>query len=96
MTQAGCAVSCAARPLATDSAALIDYLPRRARDGLPELRAALEFLHQPPVGTELATRAAGACTRRSAALALEELLAHQLSLMALRSRHQGRQRASSS
>ena len=72
--------------LATDSAALIDYLPARAARRemrLPELRAALEFLHQPPVGTELATLAAGAhpAQRR---LALEELLAHQLSLMALR------------
>ena len=69
----------------TDSAALIDYLPRalRAEMHLPELRAALEFLHQPPVGSELATLAAGAhpAQRR---LALEELLAHQLSLMALR------------
>jgi ATP-dependent DNA helicase RecG len=65
--------------------ALPDYLPRELRDELqlPELRAALEFLHQPPVGTELATLAAGAhpAQRR---LALEELLAHQLSLMALR------------
>jgi ATP-dependent DNA helicase RecG len=71
--------------LATDSAALIDYLPDalRAEMHLPELRAALDFLHQPPVGTELATLAAGAhpAQRR---LALEELLAHQLSLMALR------------
>ncbi len=71
--------------LASDSDALIDYLPEalRAELRLPELRAALEFLHQPPVGTELATLAAGAhpAQRR---LALEELLAHQLSLMALR------------
>jgi ATP-dependent DNA helicase RecG len=71
--------------LATDAAELIDYLPRalRAELRLPELREALEFLHQPPVGSELATLAAGAhpAQRR---LALEELLAHQLSLMALR------------
>ena len=71
--------------LATDSEALIDYLPRALREdmNLPELRAALEFLHQPPVGSELATLAAGAhpAQRR---LALEELIAHQLSLMALR------------
>jgi ATP-dependent DNA helicase RecG len=71
--------------LATDSGALIDYLPQalRAEMHLPELRAALEFLHQPPVGSQLATLAAGAhpAQRR---LALEELLAHQLSLMALR------------
>ncbi|HEV7432457.1 MAG TPA: ATP-dependent DNA helicase RecG, partial [Steroidobacteraceae bacterium] len=71
--------------LATDSDALIDYLPQdlRADMRLPELREALEFLHQPPVGSELATLAVGAhpAQRR---LALEELLAHQLSLMALR------------
>ncbi len=71
--------------LATDSEGLIDYLPQglRADMHLPELREALEFLHQPPVGSELATLAAGAhpAQRR---LALEELLAHQLSLMALR------------
>jgi ATP-dependent DNA helicase RecG len=69
----------------TAATALVDYLPRelRAQMKLPELRMALEFLHQPPVGTELATLAAGAhpAQRR---LALEELLAHQLSLMALR------------
>ena len=71
--------------LDTESEALIDYLPPalRAEMQLPELRAALEFLHQPPVGSQLATLAAGAhpAQRR---LALEELLAHQLSLMALR------------
>ncbi|MDE2221216.1 MAG: ATP-dependent DNA helicase RecG, partial [Gammaproteobacteria bacterium] len=71
--------------IATASSALVDYLPRelRAQLQLPELRAALEFLHQPPVGTELATLASGShpAQRR---LALEELLAHQLSLMALR------------
>ena len=69
----------------TGGTALVDYLPRelRAEMQLPELRAALAFLHQPPVGTELATLAAGRhpAQRR---LALEELLAHQLSLMALR------------
>ena len=70
---------------AIGNTALTDYLPRelRVEMNLPELRAALEFLHQPPVGTELATLATGAhpAQRR---LALEELLAHQLSLMALR------------
>ena len=71
--------------LATGAAALVDYLPGElCRElHLPDLRAALEFLHQPPVGTALATLAAGRhpAQRR---LALEELLAHQLSLMALR------------
>ena len=70
---------------ASGEIALVDYLPQELRNEmqLPELRAALEFLHQPPVGTELATLAAGRhpAQRR---LALEELLAHQLSLMALR------------
>jgi len=65
--------------------ALVDYLPPElcAEMRLPALRDALEFLHQPPVGTELRTLAAGThpAQRR---LALEELLAHQLSLMALR------------
>ena len=65
--------------------ALVDYLPLElcAELRLPPLREALEFLHQPPVGTELNTLTAGAhpAQRR---LALEELLAHQLSLMALR------------
>jgi ATP-dependent DNA helicase RecG len=66
-------------------APLIDWLPAELHRELelPSLRAALEFLHEPPVGTELGTLAAGRhpAQRR---LALEELLAHQLSLMALR------------
>jgi len=70
---------------ADDGGALIDYLPPElcAEMQLPSLRAALEFLHQPPVGTELASLEAGRhpAQRR---LALEELLAHQLSLMELR------------
>ena len=55
------------------------------RAGLPTLRAALEFVHRPPVGTQLAELAAGRhpAQRR---LAFEELLAHQLSLMELRRR----------
>ena len=56
---------------------------------LPPLRSALEFMHRPPVGTQLAELASGRhpAQRR---LAFEELLAHQLSLMQLRrrSRHQ--------
>jgi ATP-dependent DNA helicase RecG len=70
---------------ASGSAPLADLLPAdlRASMKLIELRAALEFLHQPPVGTALDTLRAGRhpAQRR---LALEELLAHQLSLMALR------------
>ena len=55
------------------------------RAGLPTLRAALEFVHRPPVGTQLAELAAGRhpAQRR---LAFEELLAHQLSLLELRRR----------
>jgi ATP-dependent DNA helicase RecG len=64
---------------------LADWLPLELRQAmhLPELRAALEFLHDPPVGTALDQLASGRhpAQRR---LALEELLAHQLSLMALR------------
>ncbi len=50
---------------------------------LPALRPALEFMHQPPVGTSLAELASGRhpAQRR---LAFEELLAHQLSLLELR------------
>ena len=70
---------------ASNQTPLIDLLPAelRASMKLIELRAALEFLHQPPVGTALDTLRAGRhpAQRR---LALEELLAHQLSLMALR------------
>jgi ATP-dependent DNA helicase RecG len=66
-------------------APLTDWLPAELHRelALPALHAALQFLHDPPVGTELGTLAAGRhpAQRR---LALEELLAHQLSLMALR------------
>ena len=50
---------------------------------LPSLRAALEFMHQPPVGTRIDELLAGRhpAQRR---LAFEELLAHQLSLLELR------------
>jgi ATP-dependent DNA helicase RecG len=54
---------------------------------LPTLREALEFMHHPPVGTSLASLAAGRhpAQRR---LAFEELLAHQLSLQQLKQRIQ--------
>ncbi|HEV7984721.1 MAG TPA: ATP-dependent DNA helicase RecG [Steroidobacteraceae bacterium] len=54
---------------------------------LPALRSALEFMHRPPIGTELAELASGRhpAQRR---LAFEELLAHHLSLMELRRRSQ--------
>ncbi len=55
------------------------------RTGLPTLCAALQFVHRPPVGTQLADLTTGRhpAQRR---LAFEELLAHQLSLMELRRR----------
>jgi ATP-dependent DNA helicase RecG len=70
---------------AWDNAPPAEYLPAELLRPLklPTLRAALEFVHQPPVGTALAPLAAGRhpAQRR---LAFEELLAHQLSLMELR------------
>ena len=70
-------------------APLAELLPPEllAEQQLPTLEQALRFLHQPPVGTALATLAEGRhpAQRR---LAFEELLAHQLSLMALRQRTQ--------
>jgi ATP-dependent DNA helicase RecG len=73
------------RALKAESVAelLPDALLERLR--LPSLRDALEFLHRPPVGTELAVLASGKhpAQRR---LAFEELLAHHLSLMELRRR----------
>ncbi|HEX2790341.1 MAG TPA: ATP-dependent DNA helicase RecG [Steroidobacteraceae bacterium] len=76
------------RALATlDTSGVAELLPESLlrRAGLPTLRAALEFVHRPPVGTQLAELAAGRhpAQRR---LAFEELLAHQLSLMELRRR----------
>jgi ATP-dependent DNA helicase RecG len=67
----------------------IDLLPQEIVKTLrlPTLRDALEFVHHPPVGTSLASLAAGKhpAQRR---LAFEELLAHQLSLQQLKSRIQ--------
>jgi ATP-dependent DNA helicase RecG len=72
---------------ALDDSGVAELLPESLlqRSGLPTLRAALEFVHRPPVGTQLAELAAGRhpAQRR---LAFEELLAHQLSLMELRRR----------
>ncbi len=62
---------------------LPDWLPAAATAGYPALRDALAYLHRPPPGADLAQLAAGThpCQRR---LALEELLAHHLSLRRLR------------
>jgi ATP-dependent DNA helicase RecG len=66
--------------------AIQDLLPEALLThlGVPSLREALEFVHRPPVGTQLAELASGRhpAQRR---LAFEELLAHQLSLFELRS-----------
>jgi len=65
--------------------AMPDLLPGAllTRLGVPSLHAALEFVHRPPVGTQLAELMSGLhpAQRR---LAFEELLAHQLSLLELR------------
>jgi len=79
---------------ALESQQLVELLPQSllARAGLPSLRASLELLHRPPLGTRLEELASGRhpAQRR---LAFEELLAHQLSLMELR-RHSRRDQAS--
>jgi len=64
---------------------VVELLPSSVleRLQLPCLRAALETMHRPPLGTQLSELAAGRhpAQRR---LAFEELLAHQLALMELR------------
>jgi ATP-dependent DNA helicase RecG len=66
---------------------LPDYLPEQPLPGheLPTLREALRYMHRPPAGADLVQLAAGThpCQRR---LALEEMLAHHLSLRRLRER----------
>ncbi|WP_206861772.1 ATP-dependent DNA helicase RecG [Lysobacter changpingensis] len=61
-----------------DEAAL-ELLPRELRDGLPSLREALLTVHRPPQDADVASLLAGRhpAQRR---LAIEELLAHHLSL----------------
>jgi ATP-dependent DNA helicase RecG len=70
---------------AVGQAGLTDFVPPALFGSLrlPSLRAALEFMHQPPVGTDARALLSGRhpAQRR---LAFEELLAHQLSLMVLR------------
>ena len=58
--------------------------------GLPSLQEALALLHRPPPGTDLAALESGTHPARRR-LALEELLAHQLAMRALR--HRGRRKA---
>jgi len=75
------------------SSGVAELLPESLlqRSGLPTLGASLQFMHRPPVGTQLSELASGRhpAQRR---LAFEELLAHQLSLMELR-RHTRRDHA---
>ncbi len=63
----------------TDS---VDYLNDRLPEGYPEFAESIRFLHGPPQGTDIEPLLAGAhpCQRR---LALEELVAHRLSLQRL-------------
>jgi ATP-dependent DNA helicase RecG len=82
------------RALATlASSGVAELLPESLlqRAGLPTLAASLQFMHRPPIGTQLSELASGRhpAQRR---LAFEELLAHQLSLMELR-RHTRRDHA---
>jgi len=65
-----------------------DLLPADivAEHNLPTLREAIEYLHRPPKNADLASLSAGThpCQRR---LALEEMLAHHLSLRQVRERN---------
>ena len=70
---------------AVGQAGLTDFVPPALFGSLrlPGLHTALEFMHQPPVGTDARALLSGRhpAQRR---LAFEELLAHQLTLMVLR------------
>jgi len=65
-----------------------DWIPERfmSEHGLPDLQSSIRTLHRPPPDADLAALAAGthACQRR---LALEEILAHHLSLRRIRERN---------
>ena len=63
----------------TDS---VDYLHGRLPEGYPEFAESIRFLHGPPQGADIEPLLAGVhpCQRR---LALEELVAHRLSLQRL-------------
>ncbi len=71
---------------------LTDALPaaETARLSLPPLREALQYVHRPPTGADLQLLRSGLhpCQRR---LALEEMLAHHLSLRQIRERARGDQ-----
>ena len=66
---------------------LPDYLPPdvAGREELPPLRDAIRYLHHPPADADLAQLAAGKHPAQQR-LAIEELLAHHLSLSKLRAR----------
>ena len=65
-----------------------DWIPERftTESGMPDLETAIRTLHRPPPDADLASLAAGThvCQRR---LALEEMLAHHLSLRRIRERN---------
>ncbi|KAB7624426.1 ATP-dependent DNA helicase RecG [Alkalilimnicola sp. S0819] len=71
---------------------LQDWLPEAARLGLPSLAEALHYLHRPPPDAPVEEVLEGRhpCRRR---LALEELLAHHLSLRRLRQEQEAISRA---
>ena len=68
-----------------------DWIPARftAESDLPELAESIRMLHRPPPDADLASLSAGThiCQRR---LALEEMLAHHLSLRKIRERNRTR------
>jgi ATP-dependent DNA helicase RecG len=73
--------------LGLDARGVTELLPQSLllRAGLPSLRDALQFVHRPPVGTQLQELTSGRHPSQRR-LAFEELLAHHLSLMDLRRR----------
>jgi len=66
---------------------LPEWLPEALRESaeLPDLQAALRYVHRPPVGADLAALEAGTHPGQQR-LAFEEMLAHHLSLRAVRQR----------
>lgn len=78
--------------LQTDPAALPEWLPEELlrRFRLPDLAAALGYLHRPPADAPQAQLLAGSHPAQQR-LAFEELLAHQLSLRSMRQQQKGLQ-----
>ncbi len=72
--------------LLTQSDMLPDYLPHTARTRFPQLTEALRYIHRPPLHTQLDLLLTGQHPMQQR-LALEELLAHHLSLRRLRAQN---------